>query len=50
MSQVFIDWAGRLRAGDASLNAISKARTGDPVTLTHEQGRWWVRDLFDPTV
>ncbi len=44
MSQVFIDWAGRLRAGDVSLEAIAQARTGDPVTLKQQNGRWWVTD------
>ncbi|CAM9960029.1 unnamed protein product, partial [Chrysoparadoxa australica] len=44
MSQVFIDWAGRLRAGDVSLQAIAQARTGDPVTLNQQNGRWWVTD------
>ncbi len=44
MSQVFIDWAGRLRAGDVSHQAIAQARTGDPVTLNQQNGRWWVTD------
>ncbi|WP_323771741.1 hypothetical protein [Antarctobacter sp.] len=44
LSQVFIDWAGRLRTGDASLDAIAQARTGDPVTLSQQNGRWWVKD------
>ncbi len=44
MGQVFIDWAGRLRTGDASLHAIAQARTGDPVTLSQQNGRWWVKD------
>ncbi|MBS0126286.1 RecQ family ATP-dependent DNA helicase [Aestuariicoccus sp. KMU-90] len=44
MSQVFIDWAGRLRAGDVSLDAIAQAQTGDPVTLNQQNGRWWVTD------
>ncbi len=45
LGQVFIDWAGRLRNGDASLSAIAQAQVGDPVTLTQDAGRWWVRDF-----
>ncbi|WP_416914438.1 UvrD-helicase domain-containing protein [Seohaeicola sp.] len=44
LSQVFIDWAGRLRNGDASLDAIANARTGDPVTLIQQNGRSWLKD------
>lgn len=44
MSQVFIDWPGRLQKNDASIDAISQARTGDPVTLSQQNGRWWVKD------
>ena len=44
MSQVFIDWAGRLPPGDASLDALARARTGDPVTLHQQNGGWWVKD------
>jgi ATP-dependent DNA helicase RecQ len=43
-SQVFIDWAGRLRTGDVSFQAIAQARTGDPVALSQQNGRWWVKD------
>jgi ATP-dependent DNA helicase RecQ len=44
LSQVFIDWAGRLRIADASHDAIAAARTGDPVTLSQQNGRCWVKD------
>ena len=44
MGQVFIDWAGRLRDGDTSHDAISQAQTGDPVTLCQHDERWWVKD------
>lgn len=44
MSQVFIDWAGRLQTRNASLDAIAQAQTGDPVTLNQRNGRWWVQD------
>ncbi|WP_323767598.1 RecQ family ATP-dependent DNA helicase [Marinovum sp.] len=44
MSQVFISWAGRLRAGDPCLEAIAQAQVGDPVTLVNDGPRWSVRD------
>ncbi|UWQ60525.1 RecQ family ATP-dependent DNA helicase [Leisingera caerulea] len=50
MGQVFIDWAGRLRNGDASLSAIAQAQVGDPVTLVQEFDRWWIRDAKGRTL
>ncbi|TCS59610.1 ATP-dependent DNA helicase RecQ [Primorskyibacter sedentarius] len=44
MSQVFIDWAGRLRNGYTTFDAIAQAQTGDPVTLSRGNGRWLVKD------
>src|SRR5699024_5084822 len=44
MSHVFIDWAGRLRAGDPRLEAIAQAAAGEPVTLVQDRARWSVRD------
>jgi len=44
LSQVFIDWAGRLRAGDDSLAAIVRAQVGAPVTVAQRGGRWYVMD------
>ncbi|MBK0328413.1 hypothetical protein I5535_14075 [Rhodobacteraceae bacterium F11138] len=46
MSQEFIDWAGRLRAGDPCLEAIVQAQVGDPVTLIRDGARWSVRDTM----
>lgn len=46
MGEVFIDWAGRLNVDDASLSAIAQAQVGNPVSLTRDGGRWWVRDRF----
>lgn len=44
MGLVFIDWAGRLGSGNTSLTAIAEARVGDPVSLVHDAGRWWIED------
>ena len=44
MSQVFIDWAGRRRAGDPCFEAIAQAQVGDPVRLMRGGARWSVID------
>ncbi|WP_425342913.1 UvrD-helicase domain-containing protein [Sagittula salina] len=45
MSQVFIDWSGRLHSGDRCLAAIAEAQIGDSVALVKDGARWSVRDL-----
>jgi ATP-dependent DNA helicase RecQ len=44
LSQVFIDWAGRLRPDDPCLPAIAEAQVGDPVSILQDSARWSVRD------
>ena len=41
---VDLSFAGRLKPGHAALAAIQAARTGDPVQLTRDGGRWQITD------
>ena len=41
---VDLSFAGRQRPGHPALNAIAEAQIGDPVTLTLENQRWFLRD------
>jgi ATP-dependent DNA helicase RecQ len=44
LSQVDLSFAGRLRDGNPSLEAIGRLRTGDPVFLTRSGDRWLIGD------
>ncbi len=44
MSQVFIDWPGRLQAGDPCLQAIVQAQVGDSLDLVKDGARWSIHD------
>lgn len=44
MSQVFIDWPGRLKDGDPCLAGIAHAQVGDSLHLVKDGARWSVRD------
>lgn len=50
MSQVFIDWPGRLRDEDRCLAAIAEAQVGDRLALVKDGSRWAVRDLDGRTL
>lgn len=39
-----LSWAGRLKTGNPSLNAISEARVGDPITMELERDYWMAFD------
>ncbi|WP_299922426.1 RecQ family ATP-dependent DNA helicase [uncultured Pelagimonas sp.] len=42
MEIVDLSYAGRLRHGDAGLNAIAQAQVGDPLTLSWKTDRWLI--------
>ncbi|WP_323772401.1 RecQ family ATP-dependent DNA helicase [Antarctobacter sp.] len=44
MSQVFIDWPGRLRKDDPRLAGIAQAQVGDRLDLVKDGARWSIRD------
>ena len=43
-AMVDLSHAGRLRADHPALAAISKASTGDPLTIEKQGNRWWIRN------
>lgn len=45
MRMVDLSFAGRQRAGHPALRAISEARVGEPIFLTHEFDRWQLKDV-----
>jgi ATP-dependent DNA helicase RecQ len=44
LSQVDLSYAGRLREGNLSLEAIRRLRAGDPVSLARRGDRWLIHD------
>jgi len=50
VQMVDLSYAGRLDAGNPALNAIKAAQVGDPISLTHEGGRWLVKDTENRTI
>ena len=50
LSQVDLSFAGRLREGNPSLEAIRRLRTGDPVSLVRSGDRWLIHDGAGTTV
>jgi ATP-dependent DNA helicase RecQ len=50
VQMVDLSYAGRLDAGNPALNAIQAARVGDPISLTHEGGKWLVKDGENRTI
>jgi len=47
---VDLSWAGRLGKGHASIQAITAARVGDPVTLFHDGQAWLIRNKNNQTL
>jgi ATP-dependent DNA helicase RecQ len=44
LRNVDLSWAGRLRAGNPSLAAISEAKAGDPLRIVPDAGGWMMQD------
>ncbi len=47
MGLVNLSWAGRLEKQDPTLDRISRAQVGDPVTLSFIDGSWMICDAED---
>ncbi|MBW0159635.1 RecQ family ATP-dependent DNA helicase [Sedimentimonas flavescens] len=47
---VDLSWAGRLRDGHLSLEAINSAKVGDPISLVADEDRWLIKDAKGRTL